>query len=270
LLLGDLSYIGGDIPGARDILEESLALSRMHGYALAGSRRLTRLGQIARVLGEHEQARAYFDESLRISREGGDQWGLAMALAGMAGLARSQAQLARAASLLGVTQAFLDAFGAPLWPLDRMEFDENVSAVKALLGENEFEAAWSQGLAYGIDNLDQIAQFAMTPPGQPAPGAGPGELALGQPPLTPLQAVRREFSGLTRREREVAALVAQGKSNSEIAAVLFIGLRTAEAHVTHILTKLGFNSRAQIAVWAVDKGLATPPQAEDLLQDHRP
>jgi non-specific serine/threonine protein kinase len=47
----------------------------------------------------------------------------------------------------------------------------------------------------------------------------------------------------------VATLVGQGKSNAEIAATLFVGLRTVEAHVTHILNKLGFNSRTQIAAW---------------------
>jgi len=53
-------------------------------------------------------------------------------------------------------------------------------------------------------------------------------------------------SPLTRREREVASLVAQGMSNKEIAAQLVISQRTAEGHVEHILTKLGFTSRTQI------------------------
>jgi DNA-binding NarL/FixJ family response regulator len=63
---------------------------------------------------------------------------------------------------------------------------------------------------------------------------------------------------LTAREREVATLVAQGKSNRAIAAELVISERTTESHVTNILGKLGFSSRAQIAAWAVDIGLAQP------------
>ncbi|MGW5240676.1 ATP-binding protein [Monashia sp. NPDC004114] len=55
---------------------------------------------------------------------------------------------------------------------------------------------------------------------------------------------------LTVREREVAALVAQGLSNREIAACLVLSERTAANHVQHILTKLGFTNRSQIAVWA--------------------
>ena len=73
--------------------------------------------------------------------------------------------------------------------------------------------------------------------------------------LTPRQAAKREFAGLTGREREVAALIAQGKSNREIADELVISAATAERHVANILSKLGLSSRTQIAVWAVEKGL---------------
>jgi DNA-binding NarL/FixJ family response regulator len=58
----------------------------------------------------------------------------------------------------------------------------------------------------------------------------------------------------------VARLVAQGKSNRAIADELVVGVSTVEAHMTHIFTKLGFSSRARLAAWAVDKGLASPPQ----------
>lgn len=75
------------------------------------------------------------------------------------------------------------------------------------------------------------------------------------PVLTPRQIAKQEFSGLTAREREVAALITKGKLNREIADELIISETTAERHVANILVKLGFNSRTQIAVWAVEKGL---------------
>src|SRR6266566_4582622 len=75
-----------------------------------------------------------------------------------------------------------------------------------------------------------------------------------KPPL-PREAARQAFGGLTEREREVAALIAQGKTSREIADLLVVSERTAEVHVSNILGKLGFTSRAQIAVWAVEKGL---------------
>jgi DNA-binding CsgD family transcriptional regulator/tetratricopeptide (TPR) repeat protein len=64
-----------------------------------------------------------------------------------------------------------------------------------------------------------------------------------------------QFGGLTEREREVAALLAQGKSNREIADLLVVHYRTIETYVSNILSKLGLTSRAQIALWAREKGL---------------
>ena len=61
---------------------------------------------------------------------------------------------------------------------------------------------------------------------------------------------------LTRREREVAALVARGLTDPQIAESLVIGRRTAETHVAHCLSKLGFATRSQLATWAVAQGLA--------------
>jgi DNA-binding CsgD family transcriptional regulator/tetratricopeptide (TPR) repeat protein len=76
--------------------------------------------------------------------------------------------------------------------------------------------------------------------------------------LSPLQAAKQAFGGLTAREREVAGLIAQGRSNREIAQTLFISERTVGAHVSNILAKLDGTSRAQIAAWASARGLARP------------
>ena len=64
-----------------------------------------------------------------------------------------------------------------------------------------------------------------------------------------------ETVGLTQREREVAALIALGLSNRDIAARLVISERTAEAHVSNLLSKVGLRSRAQLALWAARHGL---------------
>jgi DNA-binding NarL/FixJ family response regulator len=76
-----------------------------------------------------------------------------------------------------------------------------------------------------------------------------------QEPLSPRRAANRAFGGLTERERQVATLIAQGRSNREIADVLAVSHHTIEAHVRNVLSKLGFTSRAQITVWATEKGL---------------
>jgi predicted ATPase/DNA-binding CsgD family transcriptional regulator len=89
-------------------------------------------------------------------------------------------------------------------------------------------------------------------------GAGPAAELLRQKwrSLPARQLEKQKYGGLTARERQVVALIRQGKSNREIAAAMTVGEKTVETYVTRILNKLGFDSRVQIAVWAVEKGLS--------------
>ncbi|MGH3283464.1 MAG: LuxR C-terminal-related transcriptional regulator, partial [Streptosporangiaceae bacterium] len=68
----------------------------------------------------------------------------------------------------------------------------------------------------------------------------------------------RALTGLTDRERQVMALVAEGLSNDEIAARLFLSPLTAKTHVSRIMTKLNARDRAQLVVLAYETGLVTP------------
>ncbi|MEU9888791.1 response regulator transcription factor [Sphaerisporangium sp. NPDC051011] len=70
------------------------------------------------------------------------------------------------------------------------------------------------------------------------------------------QRAREAMAGLTPREREVVLAVAQGATNAEIAAELFMSVATVKAHVSSVLTKLGLGNRTQIALLAHDAGLA--------------
>jgi DNA-binding NarL/FixJ family response regulator len=74
-----------------------------------------------------------------------------------------------------------------------------------------------------------------------------------------LVAPERTATALTAREREVLVLVADGKSNREIADALVISERTARTHVSNVLVKLGLASRTQAALWAIREGLAPSP-----------
>ena len=67
---------------------------------------------------------------------------------------------------------------------------------------------------------------------------------------------------LTNREREVAALVAHGLSNDEIAATMLVSPATAKAHVSRAMTKVGARDRAQLVVFAYQTGLARPRAPE--------
>jgi DNA-binding CsgD family transcriptional regulator len=102
-------------------------------------------------------------------------------------------------------------------------------------------------------------RIAATVPDPALRGAFLQQAATRLPAPAPVaMAARRGTSnvgGLTSREREVASLVATGKSNRAIAGELVVSERTVESHVTNILGKLGFTSRAQIAAWVVEKGL---------------
>ena len=107
--------------------------------------------------------------------------------------------------------------------------DHTMASVRDRLGSRQFEAALKRGTE--MSSSDAVA------------------LALEQAASVPAPRSSTDDSGLTRREREVAALIAEGLSNREIAARLVVAQRTAEGHVENILSKLGFTSRAQVAGW---------------------
>lgn len=126
--------------------------------------------------------------------------------------------------------------------------------------EEQARCEWSEArdiiarLAATIDELPLREYFLRT-----ALASLP-TLQVGFPqgkPLSPEVPTSSKYGGLSAREREVAVLVAQGRSNRDIAATLVVSERTAEAHVSNILGKLDFTTRVQIAAWAVEKGLTT-------------
>jgi DNA-binding NarL/FixJ family response regulator len=115
--------------------------------------------------------------------------------------------------------------------------------VRAQLGEAAFEEAWAEGQAM---TLDQAIAYACTASDSKMPPVP--QPRLGRESYQP--------GGLTRREREVALLIAEGKSNREISDALVITERTVEGHVSNILSKLGFRSRTQVSIWVTESGLS--------------
>jgi predicted ATPase/DNA-binding CsgD family transcriptional regulator len=110
---------------------------------------------------------------------------------------------------------------------------------RAALGEERFDELLSRGLAMHL--ADALAM---------AKGETPAEAILGGESGT--SAAKQ----LTRREQEIAVLVAAGLGNREIAARLFLSKRTVDSHMEHIFTKLGFSSRTQLASWVLGQGRA--------------
>jgi DNA-binding NarL/FixJ family response regulator len=115
---------------------------------------------------------------------------------------------------------------------------------RARLGETTVARLWTQGLAMTAEAavalaLDMPVLTTPPPDEEPALTVVGGYQVAAAPP-----------SSLTPREVEIAALVAEGRSNKAIAEELSISPTTAARHVANILAKLGFTSRAQIAAWA--------------------
>jgi non-specific serine/threonine protein kinase len=249
---GPLSGLGlaaaarGDYVRATALLEESLALSRDKGPRV-GPTPLLRLGRVVFRQGNYERAAALFKESLVLRKERGDKDGVAACLDALAGVAVTQGRPERAARLFGAADVLRETIHTVVPQAQREEYDRNMATLRARLDETALAAAWAAGRAMTLEQAidDALALDEASPrPGKKADRPTPGD----------------RLDLLTAREREVAALIAQGLTNREIASRLVIAERTAEGHVQSILNKLGFNSRAQIAAWAVQQGWhAAPP-----------
>ena len=157
----------------------------------------------------------------------------------------------RAARFLGAAGALRRAIGAPLPPARRAEVERATDTAAAVLGGAAFEAALIAGQA---SPLREILSTVL-PPAHGAASAAPEPGGNG----TPEGAI--PASVLTRREREVTALVSRGLTNREIARQLTVTEGTVGTHVEHILAKLGLRSRTQVATWAVRAAPDAPPLA---------
>jgi len=75
---------------------------------------------------------------------------------------------------------------------------------------------------------------------------------------TPRKDLNEKLNSLTEREIEVMRLIAKGKTNSEIAADLFVGETTVKTHISNLFTKLDLRDRVQAVVYAYESGLIQP------------
>jgi predicted ATPase/DNA-binding CsgD family transcriptional regulator len=270
--LGLAALRQGDDSGAHAHLEEALSIAQETGAEQYRADALAHLGTMALRQGNAGQSAALYRQNLTINRALGNRGGMAEGLAGLAEVASLTGQPERAARLCGAEEAWREASSIRLSPLRQAEYDRIVGGIRAHLDGAAFVAAWAHGRAMPLEQVEALARETTDelPTGTAEPQAN-GEEASSDltpgvrssapsPPLSPRRALQQHFGGLTAREREVARLVAQGKSNRAIAEELVVGVSTVEAHISHIFAKLGFSSRAQLAVWAVEKGLAQAPR----------
>ena len=139
----------------------------------------------------------------------------------------------RASLLLGAGAALSHELGITLFPYAQVHQDACEAAARAALGEARFRDAWERGFALDREQVVAAALEAF-------------------PPAAPAAAAAHDADDLSARELEVARLVADGRSNPAIAAELFVSVATVKTHVSHILGKLGLESRVQVAGWVAE------------------
>ena len=157
--LGYEAYLQGDLDEAVSLLDEGVTLAREAGDRLVLGYILDSRGVVAEAQGELERATDLYQEALALSQQVGNPLVEAFALSSLAGMATRQGQPARAARMWGAASALRDSIGTRL-PLEEEErFAGPVAAVRELLGEETFTAAWDDGRA---QPLDQVVADALT------------------------------------------------------------------------------------------------------------
>jgi non-specific serine/threonine protein kinase len=221
---------------ARNLAQEVLDLCPRHGDRRTEGLALATLGDIATDRGDYAAANDYLRAGLTISRELGDPARVAAILDSFARLAAARAEWARALRLAAGAASLRARIGVRLAPAAQARVDGTLEPVRQSLGKRASDAAWRVGEALSMDVA--IAEALAPPDPHPTPGGNESHPNL-----------------LTRRETEVVALIGQGYTNRQIANALVITEGTAANHVVHILGKLGYHSRSQLAVWAAENGL---------------
>lgn len=240
--LGVTAALSGDQEGADTALREMRSIAEFsHGtfYQAATSW----VGAIvAWARGELAHAAAQAVENLRV----GSVWArknpgnLGVGLEVLAWITADQQHHRKAATLLGAADNFFTISGFHMAGQRHFVGPHDTCArhSRNALGDKAFDKAFRHGQTLAQEEVLAVALGEEPPSAPPSPATA-----------TPL----------TRREREVADLIAQGLSNKQIAAALVISQRTAEGHVERIMVKLGLNSRTKVATWV----LAQRPSGEE-------
>ncbi|MHB8670982.1 MAG: response regulator transcription factor [Acidimicrobiales bacterium] len=215
------------LDAAAEYYEQGVALCREHGFHWLFGRLSQLLGIVRLDLGDQAGARLALEEGFATVLDMGDRWVVPIGLAGFAGLAAQTGRPRSALRLAGAAAGFSQVNEFSMPAAFEAKLDGWIEPARKTLGAKA-KAIYAQGKDMG---LEEAAAVALSNVPDEAWRAGPG------PALTP-------------REEEVAGLVARGLTNRDVAAQLYISVRTVDAHVEHILTKLGFRSRSQLIAWA--------------------
>jgi non-specific serine/threonine protein kinase len=236
--LGEVAVRQRQYERAISLLEQGLLFNREQGDKWGIGTLLGSLGWVALRQRDYKRMNEYLRESLSIRTAISDKGGIAWCLEKLAEAKYEQKQFQDAVKIFGLANALRAPIGSVIDPADQPDYNRLISDLRSALGPEAFAAHWAEGKAMRLEEII--------------------DLALAEPETDSTRAEREKLGGLTAREREVAGLIAQGKSNREIAEAMTVGVKTVETYVTRILNKLNFDSRVQIATWAVEKRLTKP------------
>lgn len=223
----------GDLETARTLLRRMLSLAENARDEHYRSMALFGIGVVEVWFGDLAVADEALGESLAIDARARDWMSAAYRVDGLAWVASKQSKHEWAAKLFGAAATLWERCGASPDVAVSIPHRMFLDATRGALGTKQFDRAFAEGRSLTPDDVLRHT----------------GEATVSSPPAHAL-------APLTRRESEVAELVAGGMTNREIADRLVIAPRTSDTHVQHILTKLDFTNRTQLAAWVTERRAA--------------
>ncbi len=238
VVLAEAQLALGEINEAMNSLDEAELLARPAGLIWVVGRASRVRSKLLALEGDMEEAESLAHEALSLGREAGDQIGLVDVLELLARLVAEQNSPREAARLWAAAESMRAELGYRRFPVEQGPYEEAVASAKGALGPEEFAAAWAQGAKLPAE--EAIAYAARGRGERKRPSTG--------------------WASLTPSELEVVRLVGEHLTNPEIAARLFVSRATVKTHLVHIFSKLGIDSRSELAAAAIKRRIARRPE----------
>ena len=234
LQLGQISLASERYAESERLLQEAAELARQADHGELSALAWSYLGRLYLFQGRPAMAGPLLKQTLATVRHFGGPRHIVMLLDSLAAVAADEQKVELTARLAGAAASLHEQAGSrppgtsPIWA-------QLAARWQPVISTKAGQKAYSEGRAM---DLQQAIRLAL--------GEEPAPLAASPTAVWP-------HVGLTRRQVEIARLVAEGLTNRAIAQRLYISERTAEGHVEQIRNKLGFSSRVQIAAWVAEQ-----------------